>query len=797
MTAALYRFRAELRRRRAAWIGVGIVVGLAGGLVLSLFAGARRTETAYDRFLEAQDSYDLLLLSGVPGVFDFAPLDLDAIAKRPEVTDSAQLHVVPYAGRTPDGRLFTVQAFNLAVDPSGRFGIELNRFKVLSGRLADPTQRREIVVGFTTAERLSLSVGDTVRVNIFDEVETAAVFSGQASMDQLADAEPLEELEVVGVVAVPGQFPPPADPTVDIEFAYFSPELLKAHPDAPAVRAMVVRLAGGSDAVGPFLAGLQGETGELPVESDGAATQAASVRRALASLSGALLLAGALAAIVATLVLVQILARQASVEATDTRTLDALGFAHSDHRQLRLLKATVIGLTGACVAGMAAVALSPLFPIGLARTAEPHPGVDVDVPIVLGGAVIVLLLCAVVAVLTAWISARTALMADRWPGAPARPRRTAAVTRWASAASPGPVVRAATTLTSGQRGLGGAIAGMSLGLVTVIGMLTFSASLDHLRTTPALYGWTWDLLVGGDFGEPLRPEGIEPLAADPEVQGMEVGALLDVEVAGRPANALAVEPVAGNVHPAILTGREPERPDEIALGPDFAPELAIGDRTSVALGDRSVSVELVGRGPLPSVDVLLDFRAARQLSPDTTPQIALIDLRPGTDSDAFAQKAADAFGLRPDSITHPELPQDVANFGRADATPNVIGGLMGFVAAATLLHALLTAVQSGRRTLAQLRALGFTTGQLLSTVAWQAVFLVSLSLVIALPLGVAAGRWIWLGFADQLGVVPRAVIPLPALGVSAAVALLGALLVAGFPGWRASRVAPAVVLRGD
>ncbi|MDQ3978982.1 MAG: FtsX-like permease family protein [Actinomycetota bacterium] len=120
---------------------------------------------------------------------------------------------------------------------------------------------------------------------------------------------------------------------------------------------------------------------------------------------------------------------------------------------------------------------------------------------------------------------------------------------------------------------------------------------------------------------------------------------------------------------------------------------------------------------------------------------------------------------------------------------------MALVAVATLLHALLTAVQRERRTLAVLRAIGFTRSQLVRSVTVQAWLLVIPALLVALPLGVAAGRWAWMTFAQELGVIPHATIPLPALAAIAAVSLVISGLVAIPPGWQATRVAPARVLR--
>src|SRR6184192_2439209 len=52
MTAVLLRLRTELRSRWRTWVSLTLILGLFGGLVIAIAAGARRTDSAYPRFLE-------------------------------------------------------------------------------------------------------------------------------------------------------------------------------------------------------------------------------------------------------------------------------------------------------------------------------------------------------------------------------------------------------------------------------------------------------------------------------------------------------------------------------------------------------------------------------------------------------------------------------------------------------------------------------------------------------------------------------------------------------------------------
>jgi hypothetical protein len=66
-----------------------------------------------------------------------------------------------------------------------------------------------------------------------------------------------------------------------------------------------------------------------------------------------------------------------------------------------------------------------------------------------------------------------------------------------------------------------------------------------------------------------------------------------------------------------------------------------------------------------------------------------------------------------------------------------------------------------------------------------------------IPAGILCGRLAWRVFADQLGIVPAPVVPLPTLGVLVPAALALALAIAAVPGESAARARPAQILRSE
>src|SRR4029453_17346208 len=354
-------------------------------------------------------------------------------------------------------------------------------------------------------------------------------------------------------------------------------------------------------------------------------------------------------------------------------------------------------------------------------------------------------------------------------------------------------------------------AGVTLGVRARVAALTFGASLAHLLDSPGLYGQTWDLQLEDTSDATFAERGLSLLRDDPRVDAMGVGsagsALLGVD--GRRPDPIALDPVEGALRPPVRPARPPRGADEVALGSRTARALgvAIGDVVEVGRsGERTGPMRVVGRVGFPSVGptsrlgegVLATVAARDAVTPEeaSVPGDLFVRLAPGADADAVvadlnARAGTNAF------VQSKGGRADIVNFGRVESMPFVLGGILAGIAGATLAHLLLSAVRRRRHDLAILKTLGFVRGQVAGTVAWQATTVVVVSLVIAVPLGVALGRWVWTLLADDLGVVAQPRVPLLALIAVAAGAVLLANVIALVPGQIAARTRSATDLRSE
>ena len=225
------------------------------------------------------------------------------------------------------------------------------------------------------------------------------------------------------------------------------------------------------------------------------------------------------------LILGQLHARLTAAEQADSGTLRAIGVVPRQLAAAGLARAALIGGVGAVLTVIMAVAVSPVFPVGLAGIAEPHPGIDADWAALLLGAGGVLVATVGVAAWPAWRAAAGA-SADRRAGCPmAEDVPGPAVLgagrhafRTVGSGSDGDPAGAAAWRRANRRAGRSAIAATAVGVVGLSAALGFSASLGYLLATPRLYGVSWDALVSDEqFTTSVAPAA-RSVAADPPSQ---------------------------------------------------------------------------------------------------------------------------------------------------------------------------------------------------------------------------------------------------------------------------------------
>jgi putative ABC transport system permease protein len=790
MTAILVRLRSELRSRWRTWLSLTLMLGLFGGAVIAIAAGARRTDSAYQRFLVWSHAPDVevprFTSSISNGVFGLVTMkDVEAL---PQVAGSARLRLY---------QTTTDETVNAPAD--ARFYQTFSRLKYLEGR--PPKGADEVALNWLEAQKQGIGIGDTIHLSFPP--------TNRSGIDHVVRVP----LRVVGLEAGPGGFPPTLTdtPTPIVSRAFDE----KWRGELTVIDVAGVRLRNGFADIPAFLQGIARLTHGKPLFTLRQDTQAANVERSFHLQAIALWLMAGLTALVVLLVFSQTLARQTFLESGENPTLSSLGMTRSQLLAIALMRVGIVAVGAALIAAIVAALASPIFPTGVARVAEPHPGFHLDLTAVGVGALAILVITAMFSVIPAWRAAtRKAEAGGAETERPSTIANTMAKTGISATGAAG--VRMALERGRGRTAVPvrTAIAGVTVGIAALTAALTFGASLDHLLGTPRLYGVTWNVQTYAnlDFNTHKNEQDlIRGVRGVPGVAAYGLGTVgLGLAVDGVPADGLAVYHEAGGVEPPILQGRAPSRAREIALGAKTLDQLHkhIGDTVDVGIyGAEAKPMKVVGVAVTPPVgDVgqfgkggLIDYRSAQYLVPGApAADTLLVRTTPGADPEAVGHAIAARIPKDDNvEISLPTQPTDLVNFGRVQNFPLYLAILVALMAAATLAHVLVTSIRRRRRDLAILKTIGFQRGQLTWTVAWQATTLSLLALAIGIPLGVVVGRWLWTAFSDQLGILPSPAVPIAAVLLTVPATLLLANLIAYLPGRAAGRVQAATILRTE
>jgi putative ABC transport system permease protein len=151
--------------------------------------------------------------------------------------------------------------------------------------------------------------------------------------------------------------------------------------------------------------------------------------------------------------------------------------------------------------------------------------------------------------------------------------------------------------------------------------------------------------------------------------------------------------------------------------------------------------------------------------------------------------------LEVDDLTDP--PSPIAHLSQIRGLLVLLALLLGLLGAVALAHAVTAAERRRRRELGVLRAVGFTKGQSVRTLASMALVLSCLAALLGIPLGLLAANLAWRAMAEGVHVATDLDVPILAAATAVPVAAVLAVLAAALPGWRAARMDVAEVLRSE
>lgn len=358
VSATMLRVRVWIRPRLRLLVVTALLVGVIGGVVIGLAAGARRTATAPDRYTSQTGGDPDLLITQQGG----APLT-EKIAGIPGVAAAQSTAFVTSFLVSPD------DGTPVLVPNPFAGGDRWLGARVVAGRFTDPAAPDEFTVSRSFANYLAdhfgTKVGDQFQVTSFDQDQLA---TNRAFSSGEAPAVPLFTATLVGVTDSPSAFDDSTPAMI------FSQSFLKAHPTVGIVQTgIAVRLQPGTDADAVMSA-----VHNMPDGSDAANAQyrivSADARRAVRFQVIALWLVTAIAAIAAVFVVAQLVSRALKTTDGDGQSLMAIGWRSRDLAIERAIEGCSLAAIAVPVASIIGFAFSAFFPLGLLRTFEPHPG---------------------------------------------------------------------------------------------------------------------------------------------------------------------------------------------------------------------------------------------------------------------------------------------------------------------------------------------------------------------------------------------------------------------------------------
>ena len=779
--------RSEWRSGWRALTGLALVVAIGGGLTMAAWAGARRADSAFDRFL-ARVSGPLAVsavgmqttLSAFDDTWALAP-EIAAMDGVTGVRPTSWMAVAMEIEGVPQS--FFSPALGLGYGPNPPAGGH-----VIRGRSASAAD--EVVINEVASHMTGKAVGDSIVLRSY------ATDQADAFIDSTGEPGhgPTVEARIVGVYRSPEDISDNPEPMALLSTQFYDRYAGQiAHCDCSiwigAASADVARVSTGVE-------GVVSGSGLVVERLDNELRP--RVERAIGLEVGALRIAAAITAVATGLVVVQALSRHIATRGV-APALMAIG---STRPQIVrgwitvLMPAVVVGALGAV--GVATLA-SPMFPRGIAKRAEIAPGMHFDTVALPVGAIVLTVLVILIATLVSWRSAR----ANR-----SRGRDATGPGRIASMLNP-PAAIGTSFALSPSRGRSrvvafSAMASLALAIGGPIAVALIERSIDDVLVTPSAFAADWDMQLTAQPEDPdaliaavMADRSIDAFAVQYQVSGnkwvVTAGSGTDL------VSPVAFDAMIGTMGPILVRGRLSHTADDVVVGIGTARHLGVdvGDEVVVDAGPngpQTFRVSGVGRlsdGDDTDTAFVTTPEGLARLQPADRQAVngAFVRLGTGSDDSVDALKALGFAATLP--------PSRVMTLGQIGTVPRLLAMALVALGLGGVLHSLLVAGSRRSSEIAIAKALGFTRGQAASTIRWQGVVTWIVAALAGVPLGLFVGRVAWKRVASGVGAVDLVSIPWQVV-IAAPLAVLAIVVAAGsLVGRRVALLPTARILRAE
>jgi hypothetical protein len=810
------------------YVSLIVLIALLGGLALASVAGARRTESSFSTYLASTNpstaaNFTRYVTLGLPTGYD--PAVARKVAHLPLVTRAttalifdaninldgvkgAHPHAAP--GESPPTFIGSLNGEFTSVD----------RVTILRGRMFHRDATDEAIVNTQAASEAGVHVGSVVSLPFFTDAQIVS-----SNNDTVPSR--IVTVKVVGVFVASRNVIESDIDSLGAAAVIFSPALTRQLSAQYATGTETYLQIRGGDRNAKKV--LNEVVKAVPVAahfpSEITSNFVPTAQQSITPQAVALAIFGAIAAFALFLIGGLMIGRMIRLGGAETRILRALGASRAMLLGDELVALILAVVVGSILALVVAVLLSPIAPLGPVRPVYPDGGFAFDW-LVLGAGFLVLV---VVFFATSIVLARGEVRRQSANRPTSLNEGESRLVR--AAASLGfpisAVIGLRFALGRGRHGTSvrSAMIGSVLAVTVLTGTVTFGASLDSLVSRPALYGWNWNYAIMAAFAgaEDLpAPQIAALLNHDRDVAAWSGGNFVHGTLNGQRAPVFT-EPTNARVTPTLLSGHNVQAQNQVVLGVATLDGLHkhVGQTLSLNVGGKtSRRVTIVGTATFPAVSsdaglgqgalvatsdvppALLNLQG----NPVPGPNMVFVRIRSGV-APAVAYRSLHKIVKEIDAI--PKLdqpaggvitvlrPAEIVNFRSMVTTPAILAGVLAAGALAGLALSLSASVRRRRRDLALLKSLGFTNRQLALSVAWQSSVVAVVGVVIGIPLGVWAGRELWLLFARSIDAVPSPTVPALTLTLVGVGALVFANLVAAFPERVAARTPAALVLRSE